>query len=78
MEPKTLKPESFPEPLEAVEPLLDVPEAADFLHLKASTVRSWLLKKRLPYVKLGRKVFLRRCDLRELITNSLVPAKQGA
>jgi excisionase family DNA binding protein len=79
MKPNTvsepLKVAPLPEVLEAVKPLLDVPETADFLHLKESTVRSWILKKRLPHVKLGRKVFLRRCDLRDLITSSLVPAK---
>jgi excisionase family DNA binding protein len=55
--------------------LLDVPEAANLLRLKQSTVRAWMLEKRLPYVKLGRRVFLRRSDLLGLISNSIVPVR---
>jgi excisionase family DNA binding protein len=55
--------------------LLDVPETADFLRIKKSTVRAWILNKRLPYVKLGSRVFLRRSDLLDLISRSLVPVK---
>jgi excisionase family DNA binding protein len=56
--------------------LLDVEEGAIFLHVKASTVRSWILKGQLRYVKLGRRVFLRRKDLEEFIASSVVPARQ--
>ena len=31
--------------------LLTVPEVATFLRLKVSTVRAWVLKRRIPYVK---------------------------
>lgn len=65
----TLEPISDPE-------LLDFHESSALLKLKESTLRAWVLKKRLPYVKLGRRVFLRRSDLLNLITNSLVPAKR--
>ena len=58
--------------------LLDVGEAASFCHVKASTIRSWILKSQVPYVKLGRRVFLRRPDLEKLIADSLVPAKEGS
>jgi len=54
--------------------LLDVEEAAAFLHVKVATVRSWVLKSKISYVKLGRRVFLRRADLLELIDRSLIPA----
>lgn len=57
------------------ENLLDVEEAADFLHIKECTIRSWILHKKITYVKLGRRVFLRRGDLEGLIHSSLVPAK---
>jgi excisionase family DNA binding protein len=56
--------------------LLDVEEGAVFLHVKSSTVRSWILKGQVPFVKLGRRVFLRRPDLEALITSSVVPARQ--
>lgn len=55
--------------------LLDVEEAADFCHVKASTMRSWVLHNRITYVKLGRRVFLRKSDLEALINVSVVPAK---
>ena len=49
-------------------PLLDVEEAAGFCGLKKSTMRSWILHNRITYVKLGRRVFLRRSDLEKLIS----------
>ncbi len=58
--------------------LLDVEEAAAFCHIRTSTIRSWILKSRVPYVKLGRRVFLRKADLEKLIADSVVPAKAGA
>lgn len=55
--------------------LLSIEEAASFLHIKASTVRSWILFRKIPFVKLGRRVFLRKPDLDKLIEKSVVPAK---
>ena len=57
--------------------LLDIEEAAAFLHVKTCTVRSWVLKKKIAYVKLGRRVFLRRLDLEALIERSVVPVGRG-
>lgn len=54
--------------------LLTVDEAARFLHLRPSTVRDWIYKKRIPYVKLSRRVFLLRCDLEALVSRCVVPA----
>jgi excisionase family DNA binding protein len=54
--------------------LLTVEEAARLIHLKPSTVRDWILKRRIPFVKLGRRVFIRRSDVEALIENSVVPA----
>jgi excisionase family DNA binding protein len=55
--------------------LLDVEESATFCHVKQTTIRAWILKRRVPHVKLGRRVFLRRTDLEALIERSLVPAR---
>jgi excisionase family DNA binding protein len=55
--------------------LLTVPEAGSYLRLKPSTMRAWVLKRRINHVKLGGRVFLRRCDLESLVIASLVPAK---
>lgn len=53
--------------------LLTVNEAAVLLHLRPSTVRSWILKRTITHVKLGARVFLRRSDLEALIAESVVP-----
>jgi excisionase family DNA binding protein len=54
--------------------LLTVNEASEVLRLKPSTVRSWLLKRRVPFVKLGSRVFLRMEDCLALIEAGLRPA----
>lgn len=54
--------------------LLTVPEAARLLRLQTSTVRSWVLQRRLPFVKLGRLVRIRKSDCFALIAASVVPA----
>jgi excisionase family DNA binding protein len=55
--------------------LFSVNEAAVFLHLRPSTLRSWILHRRISYLKLGRKVFLRKLDLQKVLDESLVPAQ---
>jgi len=57
--------------------LMDVGEGAGFLHLRECTLRSWILKKKIPHVKLGRRVFLRRQDLEALLEAALVPAAKA-
>jgi excisionase family DNA binding protein len=52
--------------------LLDISETADLLRLKESTIRSWILKRRIPFVRLGRRVFVRRTDCDRLIDQSIV------
>ena len=58
--------------------LLDVEESAVYCHVKPATMRSWILKSKLTYVKLGRRVFLRKSDLDALIAESVVPAGRKA
>lgn len=47
--------------------LITVPEAADFFRVTISTIRSWVLYKRIPYVKVGGAVRFRRADCENLI-----------
>jgi len=56
--------------------LLTVPEAAEVLRLRPSTLRSWVLKRRIPFVKLGSRVFVRMEDCLALIDAGLGPAIQ--
>ncbi len=55
--------------------LLTVPETAKVLRLTVSTIRAWILQRRLPFVRLGRRVFIQRVDVDALIARSLVPAR---
>ena len=54
--------------------LLRIEEAAALLRLQPSTIRSWVLRRKLAYCKLGRIVRIRRADVDALIAASLVPA----
>jgi excisionase family DNA binding protein len=58
--------------------LLTVPESAALLRLKTSTIRSWRLKRRIPFVKIGGKVLVRRSDIEEFVAKNVVPAKTEA
>jgi excisionase family DNA binding protein len=50
--------------------LLTAREAAAFLGLSANTIRQWIWQRRLPVVRLGWAVRLRREDLEQLIKRS--------
>jgi excisionase family DNA binding protein len=52
--------------------LLNVQEVARMMRLKESTIRSWILKRKIPFVKLGRRVFVRRADAQDFINASVV------
>ena len=57
--------------------LLTVPETAAILRLSQSAIRSWILQRKIPYVKLQNKaVRIQRSDVDALIAASLVPARQ--
>jgi excisionase family DNA binding protein len=64
-------PDPFPD-------LMTFPESSGLTRLKVSTLRAWVLQRKLPHVKLGRRVFLRRSDLLALISGGLVPSKVKA
>jgi excisionase family DNA binding protein len=53
--------------------LLTVPEVARILRLQPSTIRAWILKRKIQYLKLGGRVFLRKADCDALIDASIVP-----
>jgi excisionase family DNA binding protein len=62
---------------ESVSALLTVSECASLLRLKPSTVRAWILHRKIAHVKLGGRVFLRKSDCEALIAASVVPADAG-
>lgn len=53
--------------------LLTLLEAAQMLRLKVSTLRAWRLKKRIPFIKFCRNVYVRRSDCLALINSGVVP-----
>ena len=52
--------------------LLTLKEGAKELRLSIFTLRSWVAQRRIPFVRLGRRVMLRREDLETLINKNLV------
>jgi excisionase family DNA binding protein len=54
--------------------LLTVSQTAAYLCLSTSTIRSWILQRRIPFVKLNKAVRIRRTDIETLIASSVVPA----
>jgi excisionase family DNA binding protein len=59
----------------ANELLLNVDQSAEFLNIRPSTVRSWILNRKIRFVKLGRRVLLRRADLEQMVNACTVPAE---
>jgi excisionase family DNA binding protein len=56
--------------------LLTVRETASILRLSQSAIRSWVLQRRIPFVKLHNKAIrFRRSDIDALVLSSIVPAK---
>jgi excisionase family DNA binding protein len=58
--------------VEREQQLMNVSETAQMLRLKESTVRSWILQKRIRYVKVGRRVFVRQSDVEDYINSCVV------
>ena len=56
--------------------LLRIEEAAALLRLRPSTLRAWILRRKLAYCKVGRLVRIRRCDVDALLADSFVPASE--
>jgi excisionase family DNA binding protein len=56
--------------------LLTVQQAADALGLKVSTIRAWLLRRKLPRVSCGRAVRIPAQAIAEFIERNTVPARE--
>jgi len=56
--------------------LLTVTEAAEALNLKVSTVRAWLLRRRLPRVNCGRAVRIPAEAIAQFIERNTIPARE--
>jgi excisionase family DNA binding protein len=58
--------------------LLSVNEAATALGLKSATIRAWLLRRQLLFVRCGRSVRIPQSVIDEFITKNTVPAKKSS
>lgn len=56
--------------------LIDLREGAKELKLSIHTLRAWTYQKRIPFVRLGRRILLRRQDLESFVNKNLVQAKE--
>ena len=56
--------------------LLTLMEASKILRVTISTLRAWRCQRRLPFHKIGRKVMLKRRDIRQFIDESVEPRKE--
>lgn len=54
------------------EGLLSAEEAARYLNLSIHTLRTWVSERRLPFIKLGRRVLFRLEDLSEFAASHLI------
>ena len=57
-----------------IQRLLSIDEAAARLGVSKYTLRAWLFQRRLPHVKLGRRVLIDPCDVDRFIEASRVKA----
>lgn len=56
--------------------LLRVEEAAEFLNVKPSTIRAWLLRRQIPSVRVGKRAVRIPVDaLEKLIVENTTPVK---
>lgn len=51
--------------------LLNIQETAVFLRISTHTLRAWIRQKRIPCVRLGRRVLLRREDVESFVSRNL-------
>jgi excisionase family DNA binding protein len=56
--------------------LLTVAETAEALNLRVSTVRAWLVKRKLPCVHCGRCVRIPAKAIAEFIERNTIPARE--
>jgi predicted site-specific integrase-resolvase len=63
--------DSMPAPTAEIKLRL-LPEAAEGLRVAASTLRTWALSGRVPYIKMGKQLMFLESDIENLIRSSRV------
>jgi excisionase family DNA binding protein len=58
--------------------LKSLPQAAEHLGLSVKCLRTWIWKRKIPYVKVGRAVRISEDTIRQIVERGSVPAlKEG-
>jgi excisionase family DNA binding protein len=57
--------------------LLRLDECAERSEHKVSTWRAWVLRRKVPFYKLGRSIRIAESDLMRMIVSARVPARSG-
>jgi excisionase family DNA binding protein len=61
--------------VDGMQRLLTVPEAAEALALKPATIRAWLLRRKLPFVHVGRAVRIPAEAIARFVELNTIPAR---
>lgn len=64
-------------PSESTKKLLTVRECAEVLAVRESTIRAWLLRRRLPRVKCGSAVRIPAEAVADFIERNTIPARES-
>ncbi len=57
--------------------LIDINEAAALIALKPSTLRAWVLNRRIPFVRIGRLLRFKKSDLLALVEKNSVAMREN-
>lgn len=57
--------------------LLPVPEAAERLGLRPATLKDWIYRRRIEYVRVGRAVRIAENTITDIIARGTAPAWEG-
>ena len=68
-------PTGTPRPSSSGDELMTVAEIAAVLRLNQQTIRNWIDQGRLPAVRIGRRVRIKRSDFEQLLTTAAGPAR---
>lgn len=58
-----------------MEKLLTVPEAAEALRVSVNTIRAWVFQRRIPVIRVGRKLVFKESDLIKVVEKGFQDAK---
>ena len=57
--------------------LLRIPEAAELLTLRPVTIRAWLVRRKLSFVRVGRSIRIPRSEVERVLTEGLVARREA-